>query len=234
LPDNSPLISAQVGKVGIFRNFLSPNFGLVQYLGLYSDNVTAKINGWNRAVGILFTPSVSPPRDYDGKFKWVQLILQQRTTVVPPGKPSLCGTELPPPPPNTPTAPSLDNAYPYSDVADNGSAYDGPNTPLTSQYVKKDTLFYADMYLMWQASSRNTASSSPSIPVVDLIDVPLAYVYWGFEGAATLDSTGCSATFATPTDLIVQGQVLYPKYPEWPTIAINGLLAVNGLAYPCR
>jgi hypothetical protein len=118
----------------------------------------------------------------------------------------------------------LDNTYPYNPFKnavtffpDNISTDDGPGVVLDKRlYSKTSFSFSADMYLMWQA----TADSSNN-PVPNTIYVPLAYVPWAFDGTAEVKGDWM-VTSSTLSTSIVQEEILYPQYPRWTTLVING------------
>jgi hypothetical protein len=122
--------------------------------------------------GIVIQASATHYPSSQGRFRWVQLIIQDRLGYRDTGGPHSCV-------PNgfvtAPGVPELDVAYPYSPDGDmNSSSYtdDSPKAGLSDMQGEVARDFRARMYLMWISTLTNA------------IPVPLGYVNWQFAGDA--------------------------------------------------
>jgi len=125
------------------------------------------------ANGIEFTPNGTAPSGAIGAFLFVQTSNGGEVVYSYSGETSSC---------TVPISIGLDGEFPYPTDED-GNAFDGPGTPLWSDYQTTSMTYNATMWLMWQ-DQENMGQSGMTIPV------PLGFVNWSFNGVATQSSSG--------------------------------------------
>jgi hypothetical protein len=141
--------------------------------GFQSRGTPAKnwlgLGGVPPGYGITFTPSVTSPVDYLGRFVWGQVIDSIVVVWTPTtGTPTTCSRTL-----------ALDNAWPYAALGSSpDQRVDSPGVQLAVSGLSEQSYTMLNhMFLMWQ----------PAIQGQVTIPVPLGNVQWGWYGDATFD-----------------------------------------------
>jgi hypothetical protein len=155
--------------------------------------------------GIVLRPHVTAPKDYNGQFQWVQIILED----------SWVYDYLNNPTPPCDVGSGLDTYYPYNNVLPaDGTEVDSPILAPNSAHSTVDWMFRAITYLMWQPNVSGTT-----------IPVPLGTVSWGFHAdgerflvlfwrstSSMLLPNNKQPQFIPSDPSVLQTDTLYPKW----------------------